>query len=124
MSLTTAWSKFTGSCACGQHLENNCAHFLSEALIQAGFTELDGGKGANERQKNGRVVCSSGRPIRAKELRDWAKNIFIKRTAQPTGVCFVYQERASDGQGHVLLKNGTIFKGTGDHHDWAQSYYS
>jgi hypothetical protein len=41
-------------------------------------------------------------------------------------VYMVYQERASDGQGHVLLKKGSDYKGTGDftgETGWASTYW-
>ena len=47
MSLQSAWDQYTDSCVCGYAYDNNCAHYLSNALILGGFSEIDGGKGAN-----------------------------------------------------------------------------
>lgn len=40
-------------------------------MIKGGFSELDGGKGAEYRIVDGRCVCAMGRPVRAKEMRTW-----------------------------------------------------
>ena len=91
MSLDQAWSDFDGSCTCGEVLENNCAHFLSNALISAGNTELNGGPGSLYRTVNNRVVCKSGRPVRAKELRDWAATTLNKAKSLSDGLYFCFQ---------------------------------
>lgn len=39
-SLRAAFDAYTGECAGGDRYDNNCAHFLSDAFIRAGFTEL------------------------------------------------------------------------------------
>ena len=73
MPLTEAYNGYVKGCACGKEKQNNCAHFLSNSLIKhGGYTELDGGDGLDERIVNGRLVCTKGRSLRAKELRDWA----------------------------------------------------
>lgn len=59
------------SFSCGKREDNNCAHYVSNALIKAGLKGIDGGKGKLHRTEKGMVVCEHGRPIRAKELRDW-----------------------------------------------------
>jgi len=71
MSLQKAWDAYENECVCKERQENNCAHYISNALIKGGFSELDGGEGGNQRIRNGFCVCPKGRPIRAKELRDW-----------------------------------------------------
>lgn len=128
MSLSTAWSSYNG-CKCGNKhgYKNNCAHYLSNALISAGYSALDGGTGYEMRNVNGYCVCSSGRPIRAKELRRWFGLEFTKDSTPRDGINAVYQEQG--GQGHVLLKkysNGksTGYCGTGDFPHWStQEYY-
>lgn len=123
MSLSAATGKYTGTCACGKAYSNNCAHYLSDALIKGGYSELDGGKGADMRIVHGRCVCTAGRPIRAKELRAWAAGKFKKQSNADTAATFVYQERQSDGQGHVLIKNGSSVSGTGDFPTWKQEFF-
>ena len=115
--LQQAWSEYVDSCECGHRYSDNCAHYLSNALIKGGFSDLDGGNGADLRNVSGRIVCCSGRPIRAKELRAWAQAKWGQpKSSRQDGINFVYQERRSDSQGHVLLKNisDMKFKGTGD----------
>lgn len=129
-SLSTAWSKYSGGCKCGNKhgYKDNCAHYLSHALIRAGYSELDGGTGLEKRIVNGFAVCSAGRPIRAKELRSWFSRKWTRHSTPRDGINVVYQERA-DGQGHVLLKmysggKNTGFRGTGDYPNWpTQEYY-
>ena len=127
MSLQTAWTNYRGTCECGNSngYRNNCAHYLSDALIRAGYNEIDGGKGEETRIVNGFCVCSAGRPLRAKEMRDWFARKFSKHSELSAGLNVVYQERSRDRQGHVLIKNGTTgeHRGTGDFPEWNQQYY-
>ena len=127
MSLQTAWSNYTGSCKCGHRYDNNCAHFLSNALIDGGFSDIDGGSGGDLRLVNGFCVCRSGRPVRAKELRAWFGRKWSRHSKPQNGINAVYQE--DYGQGHVLLKTYkdgkfTGHRGTGDYPVWStQEYY-
>lgn len=126
-SLATTFSGFSRECPCGEDLGNNCAHYLSDALIDAGYDELDGGEGARYRKRNGRIVCKHGRPVRAKELRDWfADQASTTESGEPDDSRYwaVYQERSVDGQGHVVLHHHTTdegydWAGTGDYPSWA-----
>ena len=45
MSLEAAWNSYENKCVCEHRYDNNCAHFLSNALILGKFSILDGGKG-------------------------------------------------------------------------------
>ena len=129
--IESAWDKYSSSCVCGHSYDGlNCAHYLSNALIKGGFSEIDGGVGDNYRTVHGFCVCRSGRPIRAKELRDWFNKTWSLHYSPPhDGLALVYQEK-SNGQGHVLLKKysggkSLGHKGTGDYPDWPihQYYY-
>ena len=140
-SLERAFNEYDNSCSCGFRYENNCAHFLSNALIKGGFSQLDGGIGSNFRKRNGMIVCRTGRPVRANELRAWFREFYGGWHRTPrVGVNFVYQQRVSDGQGHVLLKDytremvnkyptaskGQNVKGTADFDGvdgWIQEFY-
>ena len=130
MSLTTAWDKFTLSCDCGHDYGTmNCAHFLSNALINAGFSAINGGKGGDMRNVKGFCVCRSGRPIRAKELRSWFNTKWTKHSKPPKdGIIAIYQEHS--GQGHVLLGKyendkltGSKGTGPGYYSGWNNEYY-
>lgn len=35
--MDTAFNLYKNSCKCGKAFDNNCAHYLSNAMIQAGF---------------------------------------------------------------------------------------
>lgn len=121
-SLSNAFNLYEDKCDCGDRYENNCAHFLSNALIKAGF-----------RMPSWGAKCRSGRMIRAKELRDWAKsipNVVFKANHNSinSGHWFVYQERASDGQGHVCIHlekpDSYQWVGTGNFPNWElQEHY-
>ena len=132
MSFEDAWDSYTetGSCACGEGFKgSNCAHYLSNALIEAGYSSIDGGSGDLFRIVNGYCVCKSGRPVRAKELRNMFFSVKWTRHSEPQeGYNLVYQEKAN-GQGHVLMKKYSGgekvgHKGTGDYPDWPiQEFY-
>lgn len=120
-SLEKAFDAYTSnSCSCGIRYADNCAHYLSNALIKGGFSELDGGNGKDLRkERNGMIVCRTGRPVRAKELRNWFKKLYGRSYLEPrVGVNLVYQERMSNGQGHVLLKKYTQKMVINYHNKW------
>ena len=128
MSLQGVWDNYTNSCVCSKSYSENCAHYISNALILAGCREIDGGIGDDQRIVNGFCVCPCGRLIRAKELHGWFGRKFTCHSSPRDGINLVYQE-SSGGKGHVLLKickGGKLmgFKGTTDHPDWpTQEYY-
>ncbi|WP_147394321.1 hypothetical protein [Arthrobacter cheniae] len=120
-AVKAAW---TAACAGGDRYPNNCAHFLSNAFIVAGYSELLT-RGAR---------CPTGRPIRAREMRQW----FIEMAATPnvgrtsnvptrnTGPWAVFQldEDAYWG-GHVALLDTDAWEyvGTGWYSNWTQYLY-
>lgn len=120
-SISSAYNIYTNSCDCGDRYADNCAHFISNALIKAGYSMGSGEK------------CRCGRMIRAKELLRWVQRRPGRRFAQnhnrlPSGIWVVYQER-SDGQAHILfhreLPDKYYWKGTGDYDGWpVQWHYS
>ena len=118
--MDSSFNNYTNSCECGGSYDGlNCAHFLSNSLINAGFTEL--------KTKDGLYRCPGLRPIRSKELRDWFKEKWGFPHSEPPkeGCCMVYQQKGN--QGHVLMRkytNGEYkYCGT-DHPDWEiQQYY-
>lgn len=116
---------------------NNCAHYLSDALIRAGYVEL--GSPHDCVESGGRCAaphCASvgRRPVRAKNVRCWCDGLSAthSESVKPkSGFYAVYQERPRDGQGHVVLldSNAWTFYGTGwyevNHPQdrWLHSYY-
>ncbi len=136
-SPQAAFDNFSGggSCSCGQDLGNNCAHYLSDAFIRAGYSELDGGKGAMYRKRKGRVVCEHGRPVRARELEKWfaakAKKKSTKNTHSDTGTWAVWQGGGSYWGGHVAVhkhqgeEQPHEARGTNDFPEWpTQKHYT
>uniref|UniRef100_A0A914EP22 Uncharacterized protein n=1 Tax=Acrobeloides nanus TaxID=290746 RepID=A0A914EP22_9BILA len=84
---------YKDSCVCGKPEDNNCAHYLTNWMI------LNGNMSANP---PGCYCCSSGRPIRAKEVRDYIfKPKFTEHTTYPGSYCYVYCENRNNGRGHV-----------------------
>mgnify|MGYP001408018729 CR=1 FL=1 len=130
-----AFKNFTDSCTCGEDLGNNCAHYLSDAFIRAGYSELDGGKGGLYRRKKGRTVCKHGRPVRARELETWfaakAKQKSKKNDHSKPGFWAVWQGGGTYWGGHVAVHEhkgkGTPHdvRGTGDYPQWpTQNHYT
>lgn len=128
------FKNFTDSCSCGDDLGNNCAHYLSDAFIRAGYSELDGGKGGLYRRKKGRTVCKHGRPVRARELEKWfaakAKERTKKNDHSKPGFWAVWQGGGSYWGGHVAVHEhkgkgaGHEYRGTGDYPEWpTQNHY-
>lgn len=124
-SLKMAAAYYANRCVCGYRYDNNCAHFLSNAMILVNYNDL---KTSSLITKGGR--CSLSRPIRAKDMRAWFKARAVRSMtnicpAPHHGIWAVYQERA-DGQGHVLLFDTDSWSwfGTGNYPDWPiQEYY-
>jgi hypothetical protein len=61
---------FANSCAGGDSYDNNCAHYLSDAFIRAGFSDL---RNAND-CTNARCSTAAKRPIRARDMWCWFKS--------------------------------------------------
>ena len=124
--LKLAWDSYKDSCVCGYAYERNSAHCFSNSLIIGGFVSIYGGEGSNFRIVNGFCVCRSGRPVRAKEVRDWFGQNWVQHSSPRDGINLVYQERS--GGGHVLMKMYkdricVDYKGTVDHADWPYHEY-
>jgi hypothetical protein len=111
-------------CAGGDRYPNNCAHFLSNAFIAAGYTEL----------RTYGARCPTGRPIRAREMWQWFQQqvtTYRGRTSkvlqQGTGWWAVFQldEKAYWG-GHVAFfdADAWVYYGTGWYGTWDQHLYA
>ena len=100
--------------------ENNCAHYLSDALIRAGYNQLAAAHDCVT-ARCGSPNCGSGgkRPIRANDMRCWfadmAPQAPTSTVERNTGFYVVYQLRPRDGQGHVVILDSDAWKfyGTG-----------
>jgi len=121
-SVAEYWTK---GCLGGDSYENNCAHFLSDAMIRAGFTDLNPPADC----VNARCGTSQKRPIRARDMWCWFKSKAKKTSNAPTkdtGWWAVFQldEQVYWG-GHVVLLDSDTWKyyGTGWHPNWKQHLY-
>ena len=128
-TLAGAFAAFNNSCV-GNHKEtNNCAHFLSDAFIRAGFSELL----PNNPHINARCTQAS-RPVRARDMWSWfqSKATRTSRAIQRnTGIWAVFQLKESVyWGGHVIILDTDKwrFVGSGDpdytaYWDWDQYLY-
>ena len=137
VTIQGAAKVFTKSCEGGGSQSNNCAHYLSNAFIKAGFTDFDGDHDCVEARcsfaEQGYQKCSftAGKPYRvtrAKDLRCWFKEKATSTAttvSKNTGFWAAYQEQASNGQGHVAIidTNKWLYYGTGWYSAWSQEYY-
>ena len=115
--LSQVCQYYTGACDGGDSYTDNCAHYLSNAFIRAGYTEL---------LTSGIITarCRSGakRPIRAYDMLKWfqykKKRFRSGVIPQGNGVWATYQEKP--GWKHVLISDTDKWEycGTGDYPDW------
>lgn len=116
--------------------KNNCAHYLSNAFIKANYDDLTKSQDYITHRCN-KPECISGgkRPTRANDMNCW----FQRKDGNPstsvkrnTGFYAVFQQRQSDGQGHVVILDSSSWKfyGTGwfesgqaSPNDWKHWYY-
>ena len=113
------WNPVT-RCVCGIDYGNNCAHYLCNALIRAGFPAPSGG--SNEK-------CPRGRLIRAMDVLKWCqqnKKAFSSGHRNvSSGTWIVYQK--TRGPQHVCMHKEYSDKyeraGTGDFADWPTQWH-
>jgi hypothetical protein len=123
-SLATVASNYTGSCDGGDSFDNNCAHFLSNAFIKAGFSELYN----NNPNINARCTPAR-RPIRARDMWSWFQTKAVTTSTslqKDTGWWAVFQLNESEyWGGHVALFDSHEWKyyGTGWYPQWNQYLY-
>jgi hypothetical protein len=118
--LSSVGATWRNSCAGGDRFANNCAHFLSDAFIRAGYTEL---------RRFGAHCSPANRPIRAREMWHWFDTKAVRRSntvRRNTGWWAVFQldERAYWG-GHVAVLDSDAWRyyGTGWYANWNQYLY-
>jgi hypothetical protein len=115
LSMSRVRDKYYHGCTCRKSYANNCAHYLSNAFILAGYRELLSSNLITHR-------CSHGRPTRAQDMLKWFKakkvGFYGSRVKRNTGIWAVYQEKP--GWRHVVLIDSDRWKhsGTGDYHNW------
>jgi hypothetical protein len=109
--LKATFDLYRGECECKTAYVNNCAHFLTDAMVRATLPKPF---------PSSAEKCPKGRLIRAKETLDWFKSfsggVHVGHDDLTSGYWFVYQENS--GQGHVCVhlesSDGFSFRGTGD----------
>ena len=88
------------SCPCPcenkQAFKDNCAHYTSDMMIKGDALTAN---------PSGCYCCTSGRPVRAKELK--AKFPGTAHKEPTSGNQYIYCERNKDGQGHVYYGTET-----------------
>lgn len=125
VSLAAVPKYWTKSCEGGDSYENNCAHFLSDAMVRAGYVQLKPPTAC----VNARCNTSSKRPIRARDMWCWFQSMATKTSSTPTkntGMWAVFQLDESEyWGGHVVLLDSDNWKyyGTGWYDDWDQHLY-
>lgn len=142
--IANVWSPSCQNCEGGQPLScciggykfaNNCAHFLSDALVRVGFTELLT-DGALFKCHVPECTLEDGhkRPVRARELRDWFKRKAIRKREnidwqdiqENSGWWAIFQldENVYWG-GHVIILDTTSWEyyGTCNYPEWKQNLY-
>ncbi|KAL4880665.1 hypothetical protein BJY04DRAFT_228281 [Aspergillus karnatakaensis] len=122
-AVATYWYN---SCAGGDVQSNNCAHYLSDAFIRAGYAEL---ASANP-HVNARCATPARRPIRARDMWSWfqSKARVTRRTlpGRNTGWWAIFQlDESAYWGGHVVVldSNAWVYYGTGWYGAWAQYAY-
>ena len=115
-SITEGFNRYNNNCICNTSAGQNCAHFMSDALIRAGYLQLLSGFTT----WGCAAAWGSKRPVQAKEMCAWFKGralVTLKggayfRPAPGTGIYVVYQQYTTSptSQGHVCFwdsNNGT-----------------
>ncbi|MFL9897897.1 hypothetical protein PQR71_06945 [Paraburkholderia fungorum] len=124
-SIAGTASLFTKACVGGDSYENNCAHFLSDAFIRAGYSELDPPSDCI----HARCSTSAKRPIRARDMWCWFKSMASQsRTTLPhkEGLWAIFQlDEKQYWGGHVVIvdTDSNVYYGTANYPNWDQYCY-
>ena len=120
--LAVVAKQYTGTCVGGQRESNNCAHFLSDAFIRAGYTEL-----LKRREVVERCRCGANRVVRAQDMLKWfqekAERFQAGTPEKGTGMWAAYQEKPN--KRHVLIYDADTGKyyGTDNCVNWPVQWY-
>jgi lysozyme family protein len=124
-TIAAAASLYSGGCVGGDRYTNNCAHFLSDAFIRAGFSEL--------RQPNSCITARCDTPahrvIRARDMWCWFKAKATQTASElqrNTGLWAVFQlDESVYWGGHVVIvdTDSWTYHGTASHWNWTQYAY-
>lgn len=127
-TIAGAAATYNGTCAGGDQYANNCAHFLSDAFIRAGYEELLPGGSAGG-FATARCGTSAKRVIRARDMWHWFQSRATATATQlerNSGLWAVFQlkEQVYWG-GHVVIVDTDTwtYHGTGCYFGWDQHAY-
>lgn len=124
-SIAGAASLYAGSCEGGDVCENNCAHYLSDAFLHAGYDDLKPPAACI----NARCATTARRAIRARDMWCWFKaKKTEERISLPSNEGFwaVFQLKEDEyWGGHVLIidTDNNVAYGTGNYPNWDQYCY-
>lgn len=124
-TIAGAASLFTKSCEGGDSYENNCAHYLSDAFLRAGFDDLK----APAACINTRCATNSKRPVRARDMWCWFQEKQTEsrdKIPSKEGFWAVFQlNEAEYWGGHVIIidTDKNIVYGTAHYPKWTQHCY-
>jgi hypothetical protein len=127
-TIAAAAAAYNGKCIGGDSYKNNCAHFLSDAFIRAGFSELAAG-GSADHFITARCDTSAKRAIRARDMWQWFQSKATQTSntiTRNTGMWAVFQlDETKYWGGHVLIidTDAWVIHGTGTHPTWGQHAY-
>jgi hypothetical protein len=124
-SIAGAAALFRKACDGGDTYENNCAHYLSDAFLRAGYTELAPPSACI----NARCGTVAKRPVRARDMWCWFKE--MKKEERSTlpkneGFWAVFQLKEDEyWGGHVVIidTDTGVYYGTGNYPQWNQHAY-
>jgi hypothetical protein len=124
-SIAGAAALFRKLCEGGDAYENNCAHFLSDAFLRTGYTELQ----VPARCINARCGTAAKRAIRARDMWCWFKEMATdRRDSLPKNEGFwaVFQLKEEEyWGGHVIIfdSDKNVYYGTAHYPNWSQYCY-
>jgi hypothetical protein len=127
-TIAAAAAAYNGKCIGGDSYVNNCAHFLSDAFIRTGFSELAAG-GSADHFITARCDTSAKRAIRARDMWQWFQSKATQTSTtitHNTGMWAVFQlDETVYWGGHVLIidTDAWVTYGTGNHPTWGQHAY-
>jgi hypothetical protein len=123
--LSAIAANWMDSCQGGDAYANNCAHYLSDAFLRAGFIDLL----APNPYINARCGTAARRPIRARDMWAWfqSKAVATSRSLTAgTGWWAVFQlDESVYWGGHVAVwdSDANVYYGTGWYSGWGQYLY-
>lgn len=124
-SIAGAASLYNSSWSGGDRYDNNCAHYLSDCFLRAGFDDLKAPQACVE----ARCGTTSKRPVRARDMWCWFKTKATKTSTtlpKNDGMWAVFQLKESEyWGGHVMIydSDNNKYYGTGHYPEWDQYCY-